>query len=70
MHKVVDLQQAWVTPGFVGRHTHLVFAVSAAKNLKMRLQGKTYAEIAAAGGGIVSTVTATRTLDEATLRKR
>lgn len=65
--QVVDLQQAWVTPGFVDCHTHLVFGSERSKEFEMRLQGKTYAEIAAAGGGIVSTVTATRTLDEATL---
>ncbi len=65
--QIVDLQQAWVTPGFVDCHTHLVFGSERSKEFEMRLQGKTYAEIAAAGGGIVSTVTATRTLDEATL---
>ncbi len=65
--QIVDLQQAWVTPGFVDCHTHLVFGSERSKEFEMRLQGKTYAEIAAAGGGIVSTVNATRTLDEATL---
>lgn len=65
--QIVDLQQAWVTPGFVDCHTHLVFGSERSKEFELRLQGKTYAEIAAAGGGIVSTVTATRTLDEATL---
>jgi imidazolonepropionase len=58
--KVVDLNKAWVTPGFVDCHTHLVFGGERSKEFEMRLQGKSYADIAAAGGGIVSTVTATR----------
>jgi len=49
-----------VIPGFVDPHTHLVFAGDRAAEFEMRLQGKTYMEIMAAGGGIVSTVRATR----------
>ena len=61
---VVDLNQAWVTPGFVDCHTHLVFGGQRSKEFEMRLQGKSYAEIAAAGGGIVSTVAATHQATE------
>ncbi len=49
-----------VMPGFVDPHTHLVFAGDRAAEFEMRLQGKTYMEIMAAGGGINSTVRATR----------
>ena len=49
-----------VMPGFVDPHTHMVWAGDRAGEFEMRLQGKTYMEIMAAGGGIVSTVNATR----------
>ncbi len=49
-----------VMPGLVDAHTHLVFAGDRAAEFEMRLQGKSYMEIMAAGGGIVSTVRATR----------
>lgn len=49
-----------VLPGFVDPHTHLVWAGDRAAEFELRLQGKTYLEIMAAGGGIVSTVRATR----------
>jgi len=52
-----------VLPGFVDPHTHLVWAGDRAAEFEMRLEGKTYMEIMAAGGGIVSTVRATRTAD-------
>jgi imidazolonepropionase len=51
---------AWITPGFVDCHTHLVFGGDRAREFEMRLEGKSYEEIARAGGGIVSTVAATR----------
>lgn len=51
---------AWITPGLVECHTHLVFGGDRAREFEMRLQGKSYEEIARAGGGIVSTVAATR----------
>jgi imidazolonepropionase len=51
---------AWITPGLVECHTHLVFGGDRAREFEMRLQGATYEEIARAGGGIVSTVAATR----------
>jgi len=51
---------AWITPGLVDCHTHLVFGGDRAREFEMRLQGKSYEEIARAGGGIVSTIAATR----------
>ncbi len=51
---VKDLGGAWVTPGLIDCHTHLVFAGSRATEYAERLKGKTYAEIARAGGGILS----------------
>lgn len=53
-----------ITPGLVDCHTHLVFAGDRAREFEMRLQGATYEEIARNGGGIVSTVKATRAADE------
>ncbi|GAB3389235.1 imidazolonepropionase [Lysobacter fragariae] len=54
----------WVTPGLIDCHTHLVFAGDRAREFELRLQGATYQEIARAGGGILSTVRATRAADE------
>ncbi len=56
-----------ITPGLVDCHTHLVFAGNRAEEFDMRLNGKSYEEIARAGGGIVSTVRKTREADEETL---
>lgn len=56
----LDAQGHVVLPGFIDPHTHLVWAGDRAQEFEMRLQGKTYLEIMAAGGGIVSTVQATR----------
>ncbi len=55
------LDGAWITPGLIDCHTHLVYAGSRAREFEMRLQGATYEEISRAGGGIVSTVAAVRT---------
>ncbi len=55
-----DGQGQWVLPGFIDCHTHLVYAGSRANEFEMRLNGASYQEIAAAGGGIKSTVAATR----------
>jgi imidazolonepropionase len=55
-----DGHGAWVTPGLVDCHTHLVYAGNRAPEFEMRLQGATYEEIALHGGGIRSTVSATR----------
>ncbi|HYN13113.1 MAG TPA: imidazolonepropionase [Burkholderiales bacterium] len=59
-----DARGAWITPGLVDCHTHLVYAGNRAHEFEMRLKGATYEEIARAGGGIVSTVRATRAASE------
>ena len=56
----IDCEGRWITPGFVDCHTHLVYAGDRAREFEMRLAGASYEEIAKAGGGIVSTVKATR----------
>ncbi|HET7558117.1 MAG TPA: imidazolonepropionase [Rhodanobacteraceae bacterium] len=62
--KVESLQGAWVTPGLVDCHTHLVFAGTRADEFERRLHGESYEAIARAGGGILSTVRATRAASE------
>jgi imidazolonepropionase len=57
----------WITPGLIDCHTHLVYAGDRAKEFEMRLNGASYEEIARRGGGIVSTVKATRGASEDTL---
>ena len=65
-HIVHALGGAWVTPGLIDCHTHLVFGGNRAHEFEQRLEGATYEEIARAGGGIASSVRATRaaSLDE------
>ena len=62
--KVIDGRGRSMVPGFVDAHTHVVFAGDRRRELRRRLGGATYAEIAAEGGGILSTVRATRAASE------
>ena len=55
-----DCEGGWITPGLVDCHTHLVFAGNRAREFELRLEGASYEDIAKAGGGIASTVSATR----------
>ena len=64
-----DARGAWITPGLVDCHTHLVYAGNRAHEFELRLKGASYEEIARAGGGIVSTVKATRAASEHELFK-
>ena len=66
----MDAQGKVVMPGFVDPHTHLVWAGDRAAEFELRLQGKTYLEILEAGGGILSTVQATRAASVAQLVKQ
>jgi len=59
-----DARGAWITPGLVDCHTHLVYAGNRANEFELRLKGATYEQIARAGGGILSTVKATRAASE------
>lgn len=59
-----DMAGRLITPGLIDCHTHVVFGGNRAREFELRLQGASYEEIARAGGGIVSTVTATRNASE------
>ncbi len=59
-----DVDGALLTPALIDCHTHIVFGGNRAREFEMRLEGASYEEIARAGGGIVSTVTATRAASE------
>lgn len=65
--EIVDCEGRWITPGLIDCHTHLVHAGNRAREFELRLQGASYEEIARAGGGIVSTMQATRNASEADL---
>ena len=60
----LDAEGRFVTPALIDCHTHLVHGGNRAREFEMRLEGASYEEIARAGGGIVSTVTATRAAAE------
>ncbi len=62
--ETIDCAGRWITPGLIDCHTHLVYAGDRAHEFELRLAGASYEEIARAGGGIVSTMTATRAADE------
>jgi imidazolonepropionase len=64
---VSDFADRLVTPGLVDCHTHVVYGGHRAAEFEMRLEGATYEEVARAGGGILSTMRATRAADEASL---
>jgi imidazolonepropionase len=65
--RTVDGDGAWITPGLIDCHTHIVYAGNRGDEFEARLDGATYAEIAQRGGGIASTVRATRAASEADL---
>jgi imidazolonepropionase len=58
--RVIDCEGRLVTPGLIDCHSHIVFGGDRAREFEMRLEGASYEEVARAGGGIVSTVKATR----------
>ncbi|WP_457092352.1 imidazolonepropionase [Microvirga sp. P5_D2] len=60
----VDCDGRWITPGLIDCHTHLVFGGDRAHEFELRLNGASYEEIARSGGGIISTVKATRAASE------
>ena len=60
----IDCDGRWLTPGLIDCHTHLVYAGNRAHEFQMRLDGASYEDIAKAGGGIASTVKATRAASE------
>src|SRR5262245_56952551 len=60
----IELEGRWVTPGLVDCHTHLVYGGNRAYEFELRLAGASYEEIARVGGGILSTVKATRAASE------
>jgi imidazolonepropionase len=62
--EMIDCGGRWITPGLIDCHTHLVYGGDRAHEFELRLQGASYEEIARAGGGILSTVTATRAASE------
>lgn len=66
--KVMDAERAFITPGLFDCHTHLVYGGNRATEFELRLNGASYEEIARAGGGIVSTVRATRSATEGELK--
>jgi imidazolonepropionase len=64
---ITDCEGRWITPGLIDCHTHLVFAGDRANEFERRLAGASYEEIARSGGGILSTMRATRAADEEAL---
>jgi imidazolonepropionase len=67
--EVTDAENRWITPGLIDCHTHLVFAGNRATEFEQRLNGASYESISKAGGGIMSTVRATRAASEDALHE-
>ena len=63
-NQIKDVDGNWVTPGLIDCHTHIVYGGNRSNEFEARLQGASYQDIAAQGGGIVSTVSATRAANE------
>jgi imidazolonepropionase len=68
--EVIDCEGRWITPGLIDCHTHLVYASNRAHEFEQRLAGATYEQIALAGGGILSSVKATRAAGEDELTRQ
>ncbi|WP_244607314.1 imidazolonepropionase [Bosea sp. CS1GBMeth4] len=62
--EIIDCEGRWITPGLIDCHTHLVYGGDRASEFELRLKGASYEEIARAGGGIASSVKATRAASE------
>ncbi|MGP5338826.1 imidazolonepropionase [Psychrobacter maritimus] len=62
--QIKDVDGNWITPGLIDCHTHIVYGGNRSNEFEARLQGTSYQDIAAQGGGIVSTVSATRAVNE------
>ncbi len=58
--QITDVNDKWITPGLIDCHTHIVYGGNRSNEFEARLQGASYQDIAAQGGGIVATVSATR----------
>src|SRR5260370_28571273 len=65
--EVRDLDGAWITPGLIDCHTHLVFAGTRATEYAQRLKGRSYADISPAGAGLLATQRAVRAPSQQTL---
>ena len=68
--EIIDVTGKVIVPGFVDPHTHLVWAGSREHELEWKLEGKTYQDILANGGGILRTVKETRSVDEEELQSQ
>ena len=68
--KIVDVDHAFVLPGFVDNHTHLVHAASREEEFLMKIKGRSYEEIAAAGGGIHNSARKLQAMSEDALFQR